>query len=332
MKKQTKLSLLLFLISLGCITPSVSADEWRIATLAPNGSAWMKILRRGAKSTSEVTAGRVQTKFFPGGVQGDEKNVVRKLSLGQLDGAALTSAGLSIIEGSIRVLELPRMFQSVEELDYVRSKMWPIFVKRFADKGYRLGEPGDVGFIYLYTKKRMTTLADLRSVTFWKGNDDAITSALFSKLGLKGVPMGIPKVLSALQTGRVDGCGNSPLGLLAVQWHTNVSFSTSKPISYATGASIVRLKKWKSLSSEDKMAMGKINTAQSAKLRKVVRKDNRKAKKALARSIQESPLDAEAEAAVTAAAESVWQSLAGKVYSKDDLKQVLAYRKEFRSK
>ncbi len=311
---------------------SAEANEWRMATLAPDGSAWMKVLRRGAKAIKEGTEGRVSLKFYAGGVQGDEKNVVRKLKLGQLDGAALTTVGLSLIEKSIRVLELPRLFQSIEEMDYVRNKMWPTFVKRFAKKGYRLGEPGDVGFLYLYTKSKVTSLDDLRSVKFWRGSEDALSGAFFKKLGLDGVPMGIPKVLSALQTGRVNGVANSPLGLLALQWHTSVSFSTSEPIAYATGASIARVKKWESTAEADRETMTKVQTAQSAKLRRVVRKDNRKAQKALSRSIQTSSLEPAAQKAVNEAAEWVWKNLSGKQYSAEDLANVLKYRAEFRAK
>ena len=117
-------------------------DERRIATLAPRGSSWMKTLERGAAEIEKETQGRVTTKYYPNGVQGDERDVIRKMGLGQLDGAAVTSVGLSLVYEGIRVLELPRMFASVEEMDYVRGKMWPYFRKKFAKKGFVLGRAG----------------------------------------------------------------------------------------------------------------------------------------------------------------------------------------------
>ena len=133
--------------AVAALTGTAAADnvEVRLATLAPDGSSWMKILGKGSAEIDKKTEGRVKVKYYPGGVQGDERDVVRKINLGQLDGAAVTSVGLSMVEESIRVLELPRMFETVEELDYVADKMWPYFVKKFEKKGYKLGDRGDVG-------------------------------------------------------------------------------------------------------------------------------------------------------------------------------------------
>jgi TRAP-type transport system periplasmic protein len=114
--------------------------ELRLATLAPSGSPWMEVLGKGEVEIKTKTAGRVTVKYYPGGQQGDERDFVRKIGLGQLDGAAVTSVGLSMIDESIRVLELPMMFKTVEEVDYVADKMWPYFQKKFEKKGYKLND------------------------------------------------------------------------------------------------------------------------------------------------------------------------------------------------
>src|SRR4051812_3959710 len=103
------------------------ADELRIATLAPTGSPWMEVLDKAASEIKDKTAGRASIKYYEGGSQGDERDFVQKMKLGQLDGAAVTAVGMSMIDESIRVLELPMMFQTPEELDYVADKMWPQF-------------------------------------------------------------------------------------------------------------------------------------------------------------------------------------------------------------
>src|SRR5438128_881076 len=96
---------------------SAAADnvELRIATLAPDNSKWTLTLDKAADEIKEKTAGKVTLKYFKGGQQGDERDYIRKIKLGQLDGAAVTAIGLSMIDESIRVLELPMMFDSVEE-------------------------------------------------------------------------------------------------------------------------------------------------------------------------------------------------------------------------
>src|SRR5690606_5583656 len=287
----------------------------------------------GAEEVNKATEGRVSIKYYAGGVQGDEKDVVAKMQLGQLDGGAMTSVGLSLIDESIRVLELPMMFQSVEELDYVRAKMWPTFKARFAKKGYHLGEPGDVGFLYFYSSTPIKSLSDLTKAKVWMWGEDKLVRAMYKRLGINGVPMGVPDVLPALNTGRINAAYSSPLAAVALQWYTKVRYATSMPMAYGIGATLVRKDKWDKLSGADKKKVQKVLNIQAKKLRKAVRKDNQRAFKAISRAgvkVVETP------AAMVADFEkhskAVWEEQAGKIYSKDDLAKVLKYRDEFRAK
>lgn len=315
------------------VSAAAHAEEWRVATLAPDGSAWMKVLGKGAQELKKATNGRVSIKYYTSGVQGDEKDVVRKMNMGGLDGAALTSTGLSLIDESIKVLELPMLFESVEELDYVRNKMWPIFERRFAKKGYKLLDPGDVGFIYFYSTRPVKSRADLSKHKVWMWAEDPIVRAMYKKLGVNGVPLGVPDVLPALNTGRIDAAYGSPLSTVALQWYTKVRYSTSMPMSYGLAASVIKKDKWDAMSPADRKTAGKVFQIQSKKLRKQVRRDNQRAFKAMTRSgVKVIDTPAEMVADFQKNAEEVWQELAGKVYSKDDLAKVLKYRAEFRAK
>ena len=190
--------------SLAWASPAFADNtELRIATLAPSGSPWMEVLSKGQAEIKDKTAGRVTIKYYEGGQQGDERDFVRKIGLGQLDGAAVTSIGLSMIDQSIRVLELPMMFQSAEEVDYVADKMWPYFQEKFEKKGYKLNDRGEVGWTYFLTKDKVDSIAGLKSAKLWLWGDDLIVSALYKKIGLNGVPLGVPEVDAAL-TSRQD--------------------------------------------------------------------------------------------------------------------------------
>lgn len=312
---------------------SAQADEWRIATLAPEGSAWMKILSRGAEEASKATAGRISVKYYAGGVQGDEKDVVAKMQLGQLDGGAMTTIGLGMVDESIRVLELPMLFQNVEEMDYVREKMWPTFQARFAKKGYQLGEPGDVGFLYFYSAEPVKSIADLGKAKVWLWGEDKIVKAMFRRLSVNGVPMGVPDVLPALNTGRINATYASPLAAVALQWYTKVKYSTSMPMAYGIGATLIRKPVYDKLSAEDKKTAEKIFKIQAQKLRKAVRTDNERAFKAITRAgvkVIETPAAMVSE--FDKKAQEVWQEMAGKIFSKEDLDLVLKYRAEFRAR
>ena len=309
-------------------TTEARAKEQRIATLAPEGSSWMIILKKAAKEVATATNGRVKLKYYSGGQQGDERDVVRKIRMGQLDGAALTGTGLSLIDESIRVLELPMLFKDTKELDCVRKKMWPHFRKRFEKKGFILGEPGDVGFIYFYSKAPVRSLADLRKSKVWMWTDDRIVRAMFKKLSVNGVPLGVPDVKAALQTGRIDAAYGSPLSTVALQWNSNVKYVTSMSLTYAIGASVIRKDVADKTSAEDKAAMKKLMRKTGKTIRRTVRKDNRKAKRAMKRAgVQTVETPSTLVAEFEQAAQDVWKSLAGSVYTQSQLDMVLKYRK-----
>ncbi len=307
--------------------------EIRLATLAPDGSSWMKVLTKGSVEIAKKTENRVTIKYYAGGVQGDERDVVRKMNLGQLDGAAVTSVGLSMIDESIRVLELPRMFASVEELDYVADKMWPYFQKKFEAKGYKLNDRGDVGWIYFLSKNEVKSVADLRAQKVWMWGDDVMVRSMYKQLGVSGVPLGVPEVEPALTTGRINACYSSPLAAVALQWNTKIKYMTSLPMSFAIGATVIKTDVYKKIAAADVDMIGKITKGMSKALRKQIRKDNESAKKQmLKKGVRVSETPADMVAAFDKAAQDVWKELTGKVFTQAELDQVLKHRAEFRAK
>jgi len=332
-KWTTMLGLCAAAVTALAVAPTARADELRIATLAPSGSPWMEVLDKAANEIKEKTAGRVTLKYFEGGQQGDERDFVRKIKLGQLDGAAVTAVGLSMIDESIRVLELPMMFESVEELDYVADKLWPYFQKKFEAKNFRLQDRGEVGWIYFLSKNKVDKLSDLRGQKLWLWGDDRLVGAVFKKLGLNGVPLGVPEVDGALTSGKIDACYSSPLAAVALQWYSKVKFMTSMPMSFAIGATVVSAEGYKKLSAADAKAVEDISKANSKKLRKVIRKANEDSKGTMSRkgvSVVQTPIAMVDE--FTKAATELWQEQAGKIYSKEELKMVLDARDEYRAK
>jgi TRAP-type C4-dicarboxylate transport system substrate-binding protein len=320
---------------LALVTSPAAAEnvELRFATLAPAGSPWMESLDKAAAEIKEKTAGRVTLKFFEGGSQGDERDYVRKISANQLDGAAVTSIGMSLIEESIRVLELPMMFQTVEELDYVADKMWPYFQAKFEKKGYKLNDRGEVGWIYFLSKNKVETLADLKGQKLWQWGDDALVGAMYKKLALNGVPLGVPEVDSSLTSGRITAAYGSPVAAVALQWYSKIKFMTTMPMSFAIGATVVSTAAIKKLSPEDLKTVEEVTRSYSKKNRKIIRKANEDAKATMIRkgvTVVTTPATTVDEFAKQAAA--VQQELAGKIYSKAELEMVIKYRDEFRAK
>ncbi|HUQ04718.1 MAG TPA: TRAP transporter substrate-binding protein DctP [Kofleriaceae bacterium] len=314
------------------VAGTAAADEIRIATLAPEGSSWMKILSKGAEEVKTKTDGRVVLKYYAGGVQGDERDAVRKMNLGQLDGVAVTAVGLSMIDESIRILELPRMFASVEELDYVADKMWPYFQKKFDAKGVKLQDRGDVGWVYFLSKKEIKSVSDLKSAKVWMWGDDTIVRATFKRLGVPGVPLGVPEVEPALTTGRIDACYGSPLAAMALQWNTKVKFITSASMNYGIAATVIKNDAYKKLGTDEPL-FAKITRGMQKALRKQIRKDNDSAKRTMLRKgVKETSASDALNAELDKAAATVWKDLTGKMFTQAELDMVLKYRDEFRAK
>ncbi|HUJ58760.1 MAG TPA: TRAP transporter substrate-binding protein DctP [Kofleriaceae bacterium] len=331
------LSLLAAAVTVGALGAARTARadnvELRIATLAPSGSPWMDTLDKAAAEIKDKTSGRVSLKYFEGGQQGDERDFVRKIKLGQLDGAAVTAIGLAMIDESIRVLELPMMFQSVDELDYVADKMWPYFQAKFAKKGFKLNDRGEVGWIYFLSKNKVSSLDDLKGQKLWMWGDDNLVGAMFKKFGLNGVPLGVPEVDAALTSGKINACYGSPVAAVALQWYTKVQYMTSMPMSFAIGATVVSMDSLKKLSPEDIKTLEDIGKANARKLRKVIRKANEDAKATMTRKgITVVPTPVAMVDEFTKKSQESWKELVGKIYSQEELDMVLKYRDEYRAK
>ncbi|CAN5736716.1 hypothetical protein BH11MYX3_BH11MYX3_16400 [soil metagenome] len=310
-----------------------AAEEMRIATLAPAGSPWMDTLERAAAEIAEKTDKRVTVKYFPGGQQGDERDFVRKIKLGQLDGAAVTSMGLAMIEPSILVLQLPMLFQTEDEVDYVAGKMWPHFQKKFEKQGFRLGERGEVGWIYFMSKNKVRTMADLREQKLWTMGDNDLGGKILDTLKLRGVPLGVAEVDAALTSGRINATFSSPLGAIALQWSTKVKYMTSVPLTFAIGATVYSLEAQKRISAKDQADIEALGKRTQKKARTVIRKANEDARKTLIKKgiiIVEPAKEMVDE--LTAAAAGVQAEMTGKVYSKEELEMVIRYRDEYRAK
>src|SRR5579884_4217014 len=269
---------LLALVALCSFAPAAYAQQtFKIATLAPEGSSWMRLYHEWANNVEKKTSGRVKIKFFAGGVQGDERESVQKMRGGLINGAGVTGVGLGQINDEVRVLELPFLFKTDAELDHVRTTLASDFQKKFNEKGYVLLGWGDVGWIYIYSNIPIKSRDDIGKTKMWAWTDDPLVRALFKNLGVRGVPLGMPDVLTSLQTGVIDACYGSPLSMVALQWNTKVKFMTSQPTSVAVGATVVNKKDFDKLSADDQKVMMDESKALQEKALATVRRDNDRA-------------------------------------------------------
>jgi TRAP-type C4-dicarboxylate transport system substrate-binding protein len=214
--------------------------QLRIATLAPRQSDLGRAFQRLRKELKEVTNGQVNLKMYDGGVAGDEMTVVRKMRVGQLDGALLTSTGLGALVPQVLVLQAPGLITSYPALDDVREKLGPDLVALFDKAGYELISWGDSGQVRIFSKHKIQHPNDLKNVRPWVWRGSPTMKAFIEAAGANGVTMGLPEVFSALQTGMVDTVIASSIGVLAFQWHTKLATMTKPGGGIVVGAYVIK--------------------------------------------------------------------------------------------
>jgi TRAP-type C4-dicarboxylate transport system substrate-binding protein len=249
----------------------------KIATLAPEGSTWMNLMHELDERTREATDGAVGFKFYAGGVQGDERLVLRKMRSGQLQGGGLTGNGLGVIAPSLRVLETPFLLRTEEEIDAVYASVGDELEAALLEGGHVLLGWAEVGFVHLFTKRPVRSLDDLKKTKMWLWEGDPLAEAFFDAAGVAPVSLAITDVYTSLQTGLIDGVYSSPYAAVVLQWHTQVKAMSEVPITHAIGAVVVTEGAWSKIPPEAQSAIRTIAADVFARLKESSRADNREA-------------------------------------------------------
>ena len=247
--RQTVFALLAALLLLA--GHSSHAATFKVATLSPDGSFWMKTMREAGKEVEAATDNRVKFKWYPGGVMGDDKAVLRKMRVGQLQGAALPMGELLSFYPDSQAYGIPFLFNSYDEVDYVRSQLDDTLIAGFAEGGMEVLGIAEGGFGYFLTAEPMRVPADLQQQKVWVPQNDVVSARLAQSIGVTPIPLTLPDVLPGLQTGLVNTVAVSPMGAIVLQWHTRVAHITDIPLMYFCGVISLTGKSFNKLSADD---------------------------------------------------------------------------------
>lgn len=243
------------LLVLFLAAPRVHAQSrLKIATLVPEGSLWDKALRRMGATIQEGTAGRVSLQIYPGGVAGDEPDLLRKMRIGQLHAAMLSSSGLGDIDSSFLVFQIPLLFRTDEEVQFVLKEMSPDFEKRLRDKGFVLVHWGHAGWLQIFSTKPIDSYASFQGMKQFVWGSESQLGRWYQELGLRPVPLSATDVLTGLQTGLIEALPVTPLAALSLQWFRSAPYMLDHRFAPLVGATIVTESAWKKLSEEDQKA------------------------------------------------------------------------------
>ncbi len=257
------------------------AATLKIATIAPEGSAWMKEMRAGAKEIQERTEGRVLIKFYGGGIMGNATKVLGKIRIGNLQGGVFTPSALQKIYPEISIYGLPLTFESEEEVAYVRARLDKTLQDGLEEAGFINFGFASGGFAVLMSNDPVMGLGDLKSKRVWVPEGDTISYASMRALSLSPVTLPLTDVLTGLQTGLIDIVPMSPVGALVLQWHTKVKFTTDLPLLYTMGFMVIDKRAFNKVAVADREIIREVMTRIYAELDKASVSDNLEAMKAL---------------------------------------------------
>jgi len=259
----------------------VSGAQLKIATVAPDGSFWMKEMHKAADEIEGITGGRVKLRLYPGGTMGNDQAVLRKMRIGQLQGGMVTGQTLAEITKDLQAYGLPFLFRSYEEVDAVRKEIDPRLLEALQSRGYISFGLIEGGFVYILSNNPARSIEEFKGKKAWAPEGDKIAEAIYKAGGISPVSLPLSDVLTGLQTGLIDTVAGPPVAAVALQWFTRSKYLTDLPILYSYGSIIVSSRAFAKLSPEDRKSVQNILSKTSERLNERTRSDNLEARKAL---------------------------------------------------
>ena len=273
-------------LALGFMAGPVLAGTLKISTLYPPGSAPVRSLTELSAELESATRGALTLKVYPGGVMGDDATVMRKLRIGQLQGALVSSSTLEALDVDIRDLSQPFQFDNLGEVHQARETFDTTMRERLAQRGWYGFGPLDGGFSYVMSQQPVADLAGLRASKLWLPNTDAIRE-LSQQIRVDYQVLGIADVLPALETGALDTLVAPPSAALTLNWHSRVGYMTDQPVVYTWGMLILPERSLARLTTEQQAAAHRVLTRWASQLDAHMRDSNHAADQALRQQLTE---------------------------------------------
>ncbi|MYD96620.1 MAG: C4-dicarboxylate ABC transporter [Gammaproteobacteria bacterium] len=286
------------------------ATELKIATSAPDGTAWMKILRQAGADIEKATEKRVKLRFYPGGVQGDDRDVMRKMRIGQLHGGSVRTGVFGRTYSDIQLYNLPMVFRNMDEVDAVRRALDADLIEGLGEAGYTAYGIAELGMAYAMSTSAARSLKDARRLKVWAPKGDIPAIRLLEAFDIKPITLTIGEVLPSLTTGVIDTVAAPPVAVLPLLWHTRLEYVLDLPFMYIYSPFVIYERSLRGVDAADREVLHRILSAAVAEADRRSRADHDAAWKALGKQGLEflSPKAAEAAEwrAAAVVASKVW--------------------------
>jgi TRAP-type C4-dicarboxylate transport system substrate-binding protein len=303
----------------------------KMATLVPQGSAWHTTLQEMAEAWKAASGGKVTLRLYPGGVAGDDSDVVRKMRLGTLDAGLLTAVGLADVDRSVFALAVPMAYDSYDELDYVLEKMTPQLEQAFEAKGFVVLNWADAGWIRFFTKSPVRTPEELKSLKLFVWSGDSLAVELWKAAGFNPVPLPSTEISTALQTGLVSAVPTTPQAAVLLQWYVHAPNMTDIDWALLLGGTMIAKRAWEKIPADLRPALLASARETGRKWRQQTRAAAERDVEAMkARGLKVWQVDAAAEAQWRKAVDAAYPRLRGSFVPGEAYDTALRLRDEYR--
>lgn len=325
----------LMFFSLLCPSRIEAQVRIRLATLLPQGSSQYHALEEMGQQWKASTGGAITLTIYPGGTMGGEEETIRRLRLGQLQAATLSAAGLSSIDSAVGAIEkIPLLYHSLDEMEYVCSKMQPDLEQRLEQKGFVALAWSDAGWIHIMSRQPYTTPEEFKAKKskIFVTSSDIDEAGLMNSLGFQAVPLEWSDVLISLQTGLVDTVPSTPFYALASQFDLAAKNLLEVKYVALVGATVMTKRAWDALTPDQREKVLKAAEQAGKKIRAQSRAENQEAIEAMKkRGLQVHPVPPELEDDWRRFCESVYPKMRGKMVPADAFDKALSFVAEYRA-
>ena len=311
--------------------PAQEPVRVRLGTVVPVGSLWEETLQHLRQEWHRISKGGVKVTIHAGGALGDEVEMVRQVRQGRIQAVGLSSVGLSRIDNGVSCLQVPMMFRSYDELDYVRDRLAATLERRIEAKGFKVLHWADGGWVYVFSKNPARTPDDLRRMKLFTSAGDPETEQLYKKFGFRVVPLSMADLSQSLNTGMVEAFSTVPLFAQLQGTYKLAPHMLDVKWTPLVGGTVISLSVWESFPASWRSAMLEAARAAGGRLRGSIRKLGDDAVTEMQkRGLEVIHPDAPTAAAWQAAAEVTYPHLSGPYCPADLFQDVKRLRDEAR--
>jgi len=235
----------IFIILFVFISTAAFTQEIKIGTVAPAGSAWETTLKEIASEWTRISGGEISVKIYSGGTVGDEEDIIRKIKLGRLNAAALTSQGIKNISNDLFALSIPMLVKDDEEFEYVFEKIKPQFDKKLEENGFVPLGWAMTGWVKWFTKSKILYPDDLKQIKVAVDNTDDKIIQIWQNIGFKVIPLSLSDLMSGIYSGMAEGTYITPYAANAMGLAEYTPFMLELEIAPVYGLLTISDRTWR---------------------------------------------------------------------------------------